>query len=98
MSGASICRYANRHLCPARTPGTTPGDGCAPRTLAFQRAFRKPSERCLENLLDLHVSSRPATAIAANKLTSFRQPENIFIGAITAATQWEWLPFNYRGD
>ena len=46
MSGASICRYANRHLCPARTPGTTPGDGCAPRTLAFQRAFRKPSERC----------------------------------------------------
>ena len=38
--------YQEFSLCPARTPGTTPGDGCAPRTLAFQRAFRKPSERC----------------------------------------------------
>ena len=36
MSGPSSCRYANRHLCPARTPGTTPGD--SPRQMLIPNA------------------------------------------------------------
>ena len=35
-------RSGNRRLCPARTPGTTPGDGCAPRN--FSAGERERSE------------------------------------------------------
>ena len=39
MSGASICRYANRHLCPARTPGTTPRGRVRSPNARFSETF-----------------------------------------------------------
>ena len=62
-SGASICRYATRQLCPARTPGTLhPGTGVlperSPSSALFGNAFREIA--LMTTRLSAHQPANPS--------------------------------------